>query len=450
MGWFRRLWTLQEGALAQEIYFLFRDGAISLDDIRQRYNASLGSIRDRLMMTDIFQEMQGLYAFFREGTHEKSAKLGNTAVKAYLPTEPRVEYTIDANVVQADIGILDKSLLYRSVSVAADEPLCIATLMGLPLKHIQEASPEERMSLLWLCLSAKLGGIPTSIIFSQDARMTQAGFRWAPKSFLTTNSAAVFDRGTREQRWSGQQRGVITPLGLRVNYTGFVLTRAASDPWPMLPRLAETRLLFRDASSRFWQINDMEHAVRSRNWSDEERRAHHKKRLYPLNDILDMKKTAFVIADSEVPLGQNMQRQMFNAILATAREDAGIPSKHGVAVNTQRHIVMTTISVDETIFLEAIEAVAWCVRLGRVTEDLENSWQDESSTVSDDMIQKLKDEMKNMLNEAIEADVALAAAVDRLWDGEASEHSLWVLVGNWFHMYVTADFTPDGQTWLVD
>jgi len=63
-SWMRRLWTLQEGALAQSLFFQFADGAVSFNSLFRKAMDMRGSMRHSVIWDDLVKEYAGLIAFF--------------------------------------------------------------------------------------------------------------------------------------------------------------------------------------------------------------------------------------------------------------------------------------------------------------------------------------------------------------------------------------------------
>lgn len=65
-----------------------------------------------------------------------------------------------------------RGLEYRSVTVPSDEPLIIATLLGLDLSPILAASnPAKRMNILWRMLGTSSPGIDKHILFHMGPKI---------------------------------------------------------------------------------------------------------------------------------------------------------------------------------------------------------------------------------------------------------------------------------------
>ena len=218
-SWMRRLWTLQEGALAQSLYFQFSDRAVSLADLGNSImKESKRSMRHRVILMDFLKEFLGVASFF----------------SSYNNTPPT-------------LSLLDDSLKHRGVSVLTDEPLCIGTLMSLDLAAILAVAPKEnRMQKFWDLIAAKQGGIPSQIIFFEEQRLKASGYGWAPQSFLEMERG-IHDLHSRMVRWNDPRLAPITPKGLRVRYPGYVITGIDDyrdlrprNPLPGFQRISES------------------------------------------------------------------------------------------------------------------------------------------------------------------------------------------------------------------
>ena len=154
-GWTRRLWTLQEGSLAKEVHIQFADGARTLQEM------------DAAMQQKSDQPLQGIYLRYRF--------LAKTFFGPYIrgPTQQGQQRMMG----------LWKAVQWRSTSHAADEPVCLATLLGLdpgPILDIPPENPIDRM-IKFLCMAQPL---PLVLLFQPPPRMQVPGFRWAPTSLL--------------------------------------------------------------------------------------------------------------------------------------------------------------------------------------------------------------------------------------------------------------------------
>lgn len=194
-SWRRRLWTLQEGALAatkSRLWFQLRDNAVSLGTLVHQLENKVAEhdIGTSLLTIDIRRSLSWNVDFLR--------------------------YTSKMQTVK-DITI---SLRFRSVSVLSDEPLLVANLLSLDIARVLDGPDSERYNRLWRQIHAVYGGVPQGLIFRMGPRLTESGLRWAPATLL----------GHVDQRWLATGVGVIDPGiltandGLLVKFPGFRLS----------------------------------------------------------------------------------------------------------------------------------------------------------------------------------------------------------------------------------
>jgi Heterokaryon incompatibility protein (HET) len=167
--WQRRLWTLQEASLNPEWLFIqFRDAAILshtlIEDALQHPTNLVSTIPGKAQDPILY-----LY-FFRN-----------------------YQYMLEADISFKDqespssiiFLTLLETLTWRTTSKASDEPLCIATILGMDTAPLLELSDTEDRMKFFL---RSLPRIPQDIIFFSGPKLTDTpGLRWAPKSFLRKN-----------------------------------------------------------------------------------------------------------------------------------------------------------------------------------------------------------------------------------------------------------------------
>ncbi|KAF4631256.1 hypothetical protein G7Y89_g6870 [Cudoniella acicularis] len=311
-SWMRRLWTLQEGALAKSLYFQFGDVAHSLNQLTLLVFQRRGEMRYRAVGRDVYNEMLSIMGFF--------------------------------NPISAPGGILallDKSLQFRSVSVPSDEPLCIGALLGLDLDAILAVpeTQEARMQKVWELVAAKHSGIPAQILFFEEERLSTPGFGWAPKSLLNAEHT-IFALSTRIIRWGDPKRGQVTPHGLRVSYPGYRIRLITSygdnkprNPWPGMPTLPERGLPFRDAETGKWRrIADKRYTRNNRGWrSDAERGAYAEKGLFLLHNVVETGRGVVVLRG-----GKEVKEGILGVLVDEEGEGAGAGVRGDMAVEGER------------------------------------------------------------------------------------------------------------------
>ena len=201
-GWMRRLWTLQEGAIARDIDFQFANGSLNL---RQLILAIKG---DRTV-------------------------LANQVISSIMILRG-LAYPLDRNL---QLIHLLGALRWRSTSHAEDEATCIATLLELPVEGFLNLSLDKQMPHLLIAI----GALPTNLLFSHGPRLNVPNFSWAPHSFL--NSHDILDLGN-----FGDGFGLCTSSGFAAQFPGWITAQQGIKPpsgeyWWLQETLPNGRLL---------------------------------------------------------------------------------------------------------------------------------------------------------------------------------------------------------------
>ena len=428
-SWMRRLWTLQEGALAQSLCFQFADKSVnSLALIHQVFQAQKGgSVRHRIIWQDAWKEFSGIASFFSE---------------TLSPT----------------ITHLDEALKYRSVSVSTDEPLCIGTLMSLDLPAILAVKAEsDRMQKVWELIAEKVGGIPSQAIFFEEPRISFPGWRWAPQSLLVLNRG-IHDFTSRMLRWSAPQLGSITSRGLRVQYPGYRLSAISEysdgkprNPWPGFERIPESYVEFRDSTTGNWfRIVDKRHAFINQHQSEEEKKASNKLSLFPLHDIINTDKSIIIL---------NSIGKVLEGLLATTVENKA--KDDGIPVKTDRFIMLSALQPDEGHIYDTVRRLALQLRSDAMTSQhlelyhrLVHELDQETQSLKENeefkaSIKMLKEKMKDMMKEVVDNDQKFVAAVTTNLGSDFLDY-VWVLIYEFFHHDYVGEKIEADQVWYVD
>ncbi|KAF2191642.1 hypothetical protein K469DRAFT_718663 [Zopfia rhizophila CBS 207.26] len=182
-GWTRRLWTLQEGVMANRLWFQFADRAVELSPLFRNFQNN-HDLNEAPLLHDVENMMDQLVVFRgKEGFLARSgpSKLWN-------------------------------ALRCRSVSYPPDEVLCIANLMNIDISHILEENKVPTMENLW----DQMASIPSAVIFWICPRLATPGYHWAPSTFLGRNTSPYFGSGPLETK-----RAKLRVEGLQVELPGF-------------------------------------------------------------------------------------------------------------------------------------------------------------------------------------------------------------------------------------
>lgn len=192
-GWTRRLWTLQEGALARDAYFRFRDTNLNLAAVRARVRAdSQGASLD---VEEVFEEL--CLGWF--SSNAQPSTVGQRLI------------------------VIARAVRHRATSVAEDEALCLGTLAGIDMKLLVDPKvpPQERMRVFWEQFEAP----PSMVVFWEGGNLDEIGYRWAPKSFLGLAGAQVpgVSMPGFYERMEREQTKLIKGSGLEIKAAGLLL-----------------------------------------------------------------------------------------------------------------------------------------------------------------------------------------------------------------------------------
>jgi hypothetical protein len=205
-NWNSRLWTFQEGMLAEKLLLQFSDKVLAYDEMAYpQISTSIARGHCVTFPGRAFGGTMGgfnaLRDFLRDGLF---AKLG--------PREGR----------RGPLAPIVLEVQFRSTSKRSDETICVGTLIRLQIKRLQDVGEtvreeyrqrglqlakipdhelaERRMELFWSMVRV----FPREVIFNTHRRLAKEGFRWAPASLLgiprrgfarnAEGSSAIFDK----------------------------------------------------------------------------------------------------------------------------------------------------------------------------------------------------------------------------------------------------------------
>ncbi|KAK7467678.1 hypothetical protein VKT23_004731 [Stygiomarasmius scandens] len=164
-AWMQRLWTLQEGMLAKDLVFQFKDGLLTAyHDLFPSAQLRTDKLYDPLL-TSLSTEIFGL-TIYRQFVSKR---------------------------VTFGIGDVARPLRWRTTSKPEDETLAISGLLNVDSGELVNLPPEQRMSALLV----RVRTLPRNVIFISGDKLDQPGFRWAPRTLMHGESsslkAATFD-----------------------------------------------------------------------------------------------------------------------------------------------------------------------------------------------------------------------------------------------------------------
>lgn len=232
-AWTTRLWTLQEGALAEDLWFQFRDRAINLTRTQHALRNDPETV-----YRDVDDSLVDL------GLQWDKIKPENTAQQLF---------------------ILSKAVRYRSTSVPEDEVLCLGTLAGLDMEVIADVRvpPKERMLQFWTMFEKP----PSMLVFWEGKKLQVPGYRWAPatllgQSWITvpgSNRKGFWERLDKEQTYQkvGGRMVISSPGILLGPWTARIVddfwARIENDIWLHVTCSGEKGFLRKDEGDTVFQ-----------------------------------------------------------------------------------------------------------------------------------------------------------------------------------------------------
>ncbi|KAF3927794.1 hypothetical protein ABW20_dc0100944 [Dactylellina cionopaga] len=204
-NWFRRLWTLQEGALAKKVYFRFRDGteeATAYDDSFQsaRWSDSQVLAATYRMSTNFLtilsndseeeasdegkeggwegEGSEGSWESADDGAGDDESSDDNDG---WSSTSEDSTWNATVGIEPGYYSIYFDQLHRRATTRAGDETICVATVLNLDNRPLfQTEDSETRMELL----ASIMHRHDRSVIFNTFPRLQKEGFRWLPSSYM--------------------------------------------------------------------------------------------------------------------------------------------------------------------------------------------------------------------------------------------------------------------------
>ncbi|CAF9922237.1 hypothetical protein IMSHALPRED_005632 [Imshaugia aleurites] len=414
-GWMRRLWTLQEGALASHPLVQFKDGPLSLPTIYGR----LKKLHDenliyRRLTQDMFQETRQLH-------------LANYEFPKGVP----------------DLSLLDRALSHRNTTVASDEAPCIATLINLDVNEILPLSDEDRMCKVWdLLAAANSGSLPCKMIFLEGPKLKRRGYRWAPSTLLPPGER-FHSVQIRIARWRGPQ-GKPTPQGLVAEYPGYRFRPCSGlspcPVWDVLLKIRQVRFIFKDQTRGIW----CQLMYKSTSEKLDTGLSPSEIMQTPFVDLVAKFDLAVILADepSDKP-SVYLEETYREGILVTVKEEKG----DIIYASLGEGVLLTPLSPKDTTVYDAAERL---MRKFRSWELQDSEGLELAEQLSEERISKLRAKCKGMTRELLAEEPGLEEAVlGMVGEGGEGWH-LWVLVASWFGHVGEGWRVEKGKMWCVD
>ena len=148
-NWSQRFWTLQEGVLANFLYFQFQNQAIW-----------------RPQLSELTDENEVEFCFDNEISYYSSD----------MDYSWRSGGLVNSRLLQ--IMQVWRSLARRVTSLPEDMPVCVATLLDISVEKILNVPKEERELKLW----GEYGMVPAGVLMHIGPKFEDPRYCWAPRS----------------------------------------------------------------------------------------------------------------------------------------------------------------------------------------------------------------------------------------------------------------------------
>lgn len=465
--WMRRLWTLQEGVLAKSLFFQFKDQPVHARSLMNMlYNSE--DFRCKILWFDLNNEWNRL--------NELNPDAENTGAVA----KDRHRYKMYRRIQ----GALD----FRAVTYPSDEPICIATLLGLDLGRITKSSEglgyskadeeeraERRMRELWRMLAENdVGGIQPGIVFMVDKPLRTEGFGWAPKSLLGSLDLGggtayktlgfAWEGEATEGSRGGLKGGYLTPYGLAATFPAVVieskplLDGMGLHDWDgVLVEQPEDMVYFYNEEAGTW--------YRMIDW-------HTSKMAPPGTTVRDLKdyvgmvdarrmcsamdsgRIALLRSEEEDPHGSMLW------LMAQMLDDGPVSPPGGCSVSVEtgrrvrwiRRVIVRRVQGPEVIALETMRKVAREVAAAtrEITGEFLRAKQfGRESQVYQAAREGLRQKMKDATARAWKEQPGFAQAVEKSY-GSGLEEYIWTMAPKCFAHERLAKATAVDQRWFID
>lgn len=196
--WAQRLWTLQEGAMAKELWIQFADGAVDLDQVMSNIANNIRAYASAnvliVMLMNRWKSLRQLGAGWSNRPGEEISKLIT-------------------------------ALATRAVTVPSDESLCLCTCMNIDQRNVIGLTSEEGMKAFWLAMGTAGKAIHKNIVFFRNSNLRLRGLRWAPTSLLGGEVSYHVRMPQKES-----DVATISREGLNAKFAGFACSFFPSRP----------------------------------------------------------------------------------------------------------------------------------------------------------------------------------------------------------------------------
>ncbi|OJT05010.1 hypothetical protein TRAPUB_4192 [Trametes pubescens] len=213
-GWIRRVWTLQEGILARELYFEFQEGPVNVEEKAGIRKPGRG---------------EDAYRPWDSGQDTSEWAIWEVAIYVWcLSHLPFLWFRVTHGDAWRSSGNLKLDahkhrlislLSLRSATKAEDETIAISGMLGLDLGALLAITGPDAAERQMRDFFIQLKHVPTALAVLEMPRLELPGFSWAPRSLTMVGSAGFQTEGPyAEFQTKGAPTGICTAAGLLAKY----------------------------------------------------------------------------------------------------------------------------------------------------------------------------------------------------------------------------------------
>ncbi|KAI0674744.1 hypothetical protein C8Q78DRAFT_1075122 [Trametes maxima] len=238
-AWNKRVWTLQEGLLARELWFEFIEGPVNIDRRQPTSSAGDDCKESCSILGDMVSDYTSSELFRRH--HDDVVPLIDFRIRRSRDTDATLEFwTL--------MGLLEG----RTTSRPEDETLAISSLLTpqIDLNALLSVSEPDLLQERMKAFLIQLRDFPLVFTVMHMPRLSLPLFSWAPRS-LTTPDIALGSVSTIGTIISPLlPKGTCTENGLLAQYYAILLDKNIKPPPP------DGLLLEEEPSRLFFRLND--------------------------------------------------------------------------------------------------------------------------------------------------------------------------------------------------
>jgi hypothetical protein len=434
-GWMNRLWTLQEAVLARRLWVQFKDKSFDLDHLMLKLAAANEKdVKIQSFFYDLQKEARSLRSsiFYSKNSQSKQAQSRAEEEKG----------NIGRKLVELEVA-----LAYRSVSVPADEALCIGTLMNLPAVDDSQTSgnASARMGRVWQLIAKTYGGIPQQLLTFVRPGLKERGLGWAPRSFLGQDKRLP---GQLSNALAGREAklGYLRAEGLVVEFPGIKIGFKDSgdgmirNPWTALGQFPDPRMFFKGEDEVRLQVC----AIRSTSQDGETPEQRNQSKLFLRNTVRQARCALILLNDR---MSGEYPHRCWDGLIVEITECEG----DIIFVKTKSRVAVSDLDLGSKLIFDTAEQLARELRRDPLTYevakliDMDKKASEEYKAATQAMERKIQE----VANEAVR-NKALVDAHINLYGTDKMTSYFWRFVAEWYCHDFVGTRTLESQKWCVD